>query len=150
MNGRLVSSNGSNSQRVRLIWRAVRLTLLRQAIAFIPSVNAIPTTMKKLLLILSLAASFAFAASAQAQSWGFSFGNGNGFFFSRGQAACAPVYVAPAPVYYQRPVVVYQQPQTVYMQPYQQMRPVVYPQTIVYRSEPVVIREYGRRCNSRW
>jgi hypothetical protein len=110
--------------------------------------------MKKTLL-LSLAATFALAASAQAQSWGFSFGNGGGFFIARNQPVCAPVYaapvfVAPAPVYYQRPVVVYQQPQTVYMQPYQQMRPVVYPQTVVYRSEPVLIRESGRRCNSRW
>jgi hypothetical protein len=45
---------------------------------------------------------------------------------------------------------VYSQPQTVYMQPYQQMRPTYYPQTVIYRSEPVVIRESHRRCGSRW
>jgi hypothetical protein len=45
---------------------------------------------------------------------------------------------------------VYSQPQTVYMQPYQQMRPTYYPQTVIYRSEPVVIREHNHRCRSRW
>ena len=110
--------------------------------------------MKKPLLLLSLAASFAFAASAQAQSWGFSFGNGGGFFVARSQPVCAtvyaaPVYVAPRTVCYSRPVV-YQQPQTVYMQPYQQMRPVVYPQTVIYRSEPVVIRESRSSCGNNW
>ena len=110
--------------------------------------------MKKTLFILSIATTFILSASAQAQSWGISFGNGAGIYINQSRPVCAPVYaapvyVAPATVCYSRPVV-YRQPQTVYMQPYQQMRPVVYPQTIVYRSEPVVIRESGRRCNSRW
>ena len=110
--------------------------------------------MKKPLLLLSIASTLAFAASAQAQSWGISFGNGAGIYINQSRPVCAPVYaapvyVAPASVCYSRPVV-YQQPQTAYMQPYQQMRPVVYPQTIVYRSEPVFVREHSRRCNSRW
>ena len=110
--------------------------------------------MKQPLLLVSIAATLAFTASAQAQSWGVSFGNGAGFYINQDRPACAPVYAAPvcvtsAPVYYSRPVV-YSQPQTVYMQPYQQMRPVVYPQTVVYRSEPVIVRQPRSRCNSRW
>lgn len=105
--------------------------------------------MKTLLILATLMA--AFTASAQANSWGFTLGNGAGFYF--GKQSCAPVYstpayVAPAPVYYERPVV-YSAPQTVYMQPYQQMRPVAYPQSVIYRSEPVVIHENHRRCNNR-
>lgn len=107
--------------------------------------------MKHILLLATLTA--AFAASAQANSWSFTLGNGAGFQW--GKQPCprvyqAPVYVVPAPVYYQRPVV-YSAPQTVYMQPYQQMRPVVYPQTVIYRAEPVVIREAqcGQRTSNR-
>lgn len=105
--------------------------------------------MKKLILLTTIAA--ALGTSAQAGSWGFSLGNGAGFFWgnqSCGNTYAAPAYVAPAPVYYQRPVV-YSAPQTVYMQPYQQMRPTYYPQTVVYRSEPVVIRENHHHCHSK-
>ncbi|MCX6966074.1 MAG: hypothetical protein NTW41_12115 [Verrucomicrobia bacterium] len=109
--------------------------------------------MKKLLILATLTT--AFAASAYANSWGFTLGNGSGFYYNQGRQACAPVYsvpayVTPAPVYYSRPTVVYSRPQTVYMQPYQQMRPTYYPQTVIYRSEPVVIREHNHRCRSRW
>lgn len=105
--------------------------------------------MKKTFLLVCLAAASS-AASAQAQSWGFTLGNGAGFYWGNqpvNRVYSAPAYIAPVPVYYERPVTYYQ-PQTVYMQPYQQMRPV-YPQTIVYRSEPVIVRE-SRRCSSRW
>jgi len=104
--------------------------------------------MKKLLTLVTV--STALAASAQAGSWGFSLGNGAGFYWGnqpRTTIYTTPAYIAPDPVYYERPVV-YSTPQTFYMQPYQQMRPV-YPQTVVYRSEPVVIHENPYRCRER-
>jgi hypothetical protein len=111
--------------------------------------------MKKLILLATITTALGLGSAAQAGSWGFQLGNGSGFYYNQGRPACAPVYsvpayVAPAPVYYSRPTVVYSRPQTVYMQPYQQMRPTYYPQTVIYRSEPVVIRESHRRCGSRW
>jgi len=104
--------------------------------------------MKNTILLAAFAVASA-AASAKAQSWGFTLGNGAGFYWGNppvNRVYSAPAYIAPAPVYYERPVTYYQ-PQTVYMQPYQQMRPV-YPQTIVYRSEPMVIQNH-RRCTPR-
>lgn len=98
--------------------------------------------MKKIIILSTIAAALGLVASAPAQSWGFTLGNGAGFFF--GKQACAPAHVAP--VYYQQPVVVYQQPRTVYMQPYQQMREVHYQPTVIYRSEPVVIRRVHGHC----
>lgn len=110
--------------------------------------------MKKLILLATITSALGLGSAAQAGSWGFQLGNGSGFYYNQGKPACAPVYsvpayVAPAPVYYSRPTVVYSQPQTVYMQPYQQMRPTYYPQTVIYRSEPVVIRENNHRCRDR-
>ena len=106
--------------------------------------------MKKLILLATITTALGLGSAAHAGSWGFQLGNGAGFYFNQGKQPCAPVYsvpayVVPAPVYYSRPAVVYSRPQTVYMQPYQQMRPTYYPQTIIYRSEPVVIREHNHR-----
>lgn len=109
--------------------------------------------MKKLILLTIITTALGLGSAAHANSWGFQLSSGS--YYNQGRPACAPVYsvpayVAPAPVYYSRPTVVYSRPQTVYMQPYQQMRPTYYPQTVIYRSEPVVIREHNHRCRSRW
>ena len=110
--------------------------------------------MKKLILLATITTALGLGSAAQAGSWGFQLGSGSGFYYNQSKPACAPVYsvpvyASPAPVYYTRPTVVYSQPQTVYMQPYQQMRPTYYPQTVIYRSEPVVIRETISRCRNR-
>lgn len=111
--------------------------------------------MKNLVLLSSISA-VAFAASAQAQSWGF-FQIKNPGFCEGGHSVrttttvySTPAYIAPAPVYHSRPTVVYSVPQTVTMRPYQQMRPVYYAPTVIYRSEPVFIRDSYRRCGSLW
>jgi hypothetical protein len=116
-----------------------------------PYIDAEPSTntLKKLLILATLTT--AFAASGHANSWGFTLGNGAGFYWGnqpRTTIYTTTAYVAPAPVYYDRPVV-FTAPQTIYMRPYQQMRPVIYSQTVIYRAEPVVIYESGRRCRKR-
>jgi len=111
--------------------------------------------MKKLILLTTIATALGLGSAAHAGSWSFQLSNSSGSYHNYSRPACAPgysvsAYMQPGPVYHSRPTVVYSRPQSVYMQPYQQMRPTYYPQTIIYRSEPVVIREYNRRCSSRY